>query len=118
LQVSADPIAVPLHACNAWLTIPQACLKLVPLYAMTNDMDGDQFASFTKPNNFVAQILLAHFWMLTYLLEERVLGPSRPFALRREVLLHWVGKALQGLPQSHKQYALWPLGMVGCQGVV
>jgi hypothetical protein len=88
-----------------------ACLELVPFYAVTNEMNPVEFASFTKPTNFTAQILLAHFWMLTLVLQRHVLGPARVFAMQDEVVLQWVERAALQLPESHKRYVLWPLGM-------
>lgn len=89
-----------------------ACLELVPFYAVTNEMEPDEFADFTKPTNFTAQILLVHFWMLTLVLQRHVLGPARAFGVRDEVVLQWVQRAAQQLPKSHKRFVLWPLGMV------
>ncbi|KAK3899422.1 protein RTM1 [Staphylotrichum tortipilum] len=66
-----------------------ACLELVPLYAATNEMDADAFAHFTKPTNLAAQVLLAHFWMLTHVLQRHALGPARAYALRDDILFQW-----------------------------
>ncbi|KAK0648567.1 hypothetical protein B0T16DRAFT_326644 [Cercophora newfieldiana] len=91
-----------------------ACLELVPLYAMTNEMDADEFAYFTEESNLTAQILLAHFWMMSWILDS--LGPSRGFAMREDTVLRWVERAAQRLPESHKRYVLWPLGIVESRG--
>ncbi|KAK4118502.1 hypothetical protein N657DRAFT_651200 [Parathielavia appendiculata] len=88
-----------------------ACLELVPLYAATNEMDSDEFASFTNPINYTAQILLVHFWMLTHVLQHHSLGAARSYVLKDEILFQWVETAAQKLPPSHKRYVLWPLGM-------
>jgi hypothetical protein len=95
-----------------------ACLELVPLYAVTNDMNAVEFANFTKPTNFTAQILLAHFWMLTHVLQRHSLGAARAYAVRDEVLFQWVQTAAQRLPESYKRYVLWPLGMARVQAAV
>lgn len=97
-----------------WFII--ACLELIPLYAATNEMSAGKFARFTDPNNFVAQILLMHFWMLARSLERHVLGEGRVFAIRDETAREWVKNAARRLPESYKQYALWPLGMATCYG--
>lgn len=89
----------------------KACLELVPLYAATNDMDTSEFAHFTRPTNLTAQILLAHFWMLTHVLQRHALGPARAYAVRDDILFQWVETAAQRLPESHRRYVLWPLGM-------
>lgn len=85
---------------------------------MTNDMDTDEFANFTKPTNFTAQILLAHFWMLTHVLQRHSLGAARAYAVRDEVLYQWVQAAAHKLPESHKRYVLWPLGMARVRAAV
>ncbi|KAK0612119.1 hypothetical protein B0T14DRAFT_341289 [Immersiella caudata] len=87
----------------------EACLELVPLYAMTNEMDVHEFAHFTDDNNLAAQILLVHFWMLTWVLDS--LGPAHGFAMQERTVLRWVERTAQRLPQSHRHFVLWPLGM-------
>jgi hypothetical protein len=91
---------------------PAACLELVPLYAMTNEIDADEFVEFTKDTNYTAQILLIHFWMLSWVLESQVLGSTRVFAMRPDNVLRWVETAAQRLPESHQKHVLWPLGMI------
>jgi hypothetical protein len=72
-------------------------------------MDADEFAHFTEENNVVAQILLAHFWMLTWVLNS--LGPARGFAMQEGTVLRWVERIARQLPQSHRHFVLWPLGI-------
>ncbi|KAK0732322.1 hypothetical protein B0H67DRAFT_475341 [Lasiosphaeris hirsuta] len=91
-----------------------ACLEIVPLYAMTNDMDADAFAHFTVETNLTAQLLLAHFWMLSWVLGS--LGPARGFAMRENTILRWVERTAQRLPETHRRYVLWPLGMAEAMG--
>ena len=74
-------------------------------------MDADEFAHFTRPTNLAAQILLAHFWMLTHVLQRHALGPARAYALRDDILFQWVEAAAQRLPETHKRFVLWPLGL-------
>jgi hypothetical protein len=88
----------------------------VPFYAVTNDMDADEFANFTNPTNFTAQILLVHFWMLTHVLHRHSLGPARASLVRDEIIFKWVETAAHKLPGSYKRYVLWPLGMARLQG--
>ncbi|KAH6640391.1 hypothetical protein F5144DRAFT_599084 [Chaetomium tenue] len=89
-----------------------ACLELVPFYAVTNDMDTEEFNNFTNPTNFTAQILLVHFWMLTHVLHRHSLGAARStLPVRDEIIFQWVETAAHSLPRSHKRYVLWPLGM-------
>lgn len=84
----------------------------MPFYAVTNDMDTEEFNNFTNPTNFTAQVLLVHFWMLTHVLHRHSLGPARTsLPVRDEIIFQWVETAACSLPRSHKRYVLWPLGM-------
>lgn len=89
-----------------------ACLEIVPCYAMTNKMTAGEFVTFTDPQNYTAQVLLAHFFMLDYVLEMHTLGPTdKPFAFRKQVTRSWVVKAAERLPAAYQKYMLWPLGL-------
>jgi len=80
---------------------------------MTNKMTDEDFAEFTDPQNHTAQILLAHFFMLDYILEANAIGPAAtPFAFQKQITLAWVEKAAAKLPPRHKQCMIWPVGMV------
>ncbi len=79
-------------------------------------MTGNEFADFTRPTNFTAQILLLHFWMLTYTLQRHSLGPAREYVVRDDILFQWVETAAHKLPKTHKRYVLWPLGMARSRG--
>jgi hypothetical protein len=81
---------------------------------MTNEMDADEFAHFTDDNNLTAQILLAHFWMLTWVLGS--LGPAHGFAMQEKTVLRWVERTAHRLPQSHRHFILWPLGTAEARG--
>ncbi|KAK5655743.1 hypothetical protein OQA88_5280 [Cercophora sp. LCS_1] len=94
-----------------------ACLELVPLYAVTNEMGTDDFADFVSETNMVAQILLAHFWMLSWVLGSHVLGPDHGFDLSESTVLRWAEGAAKRLPESYRKYVLWPLGMSSRQGL-
>jgi hypothetical protein len=95
------------------LTLCTACLELVPCYAMTNKMSDDEYAAFIDPDNVTAQILLVHFFMLDYIIEEYALGTmAKPYAFRKEVTMSWVEKTAKRLPASFRRYIVWPVGMV------
>jgi len=81
---------------------------------MTNEMDADEFANFTQETNLTAQVLLVHFWMLSWVLDS--LGPARGFAMREHTVLSWIERAAHRLPESYRRYVLWPLGMVESKG--
>ncbi|KAK1766589.1 c6 transcription factor [Phialemonium atrogriseum] len=89
-----------------------ACLEIVPCYAMTNKMTAEEFSAFTDPQNYIAQILLAHFFMLDYILEMYAFGSdAKPFAFQKQVTQAWVIRAAEKLPISYQKYMIWPLGL-------
>ncbi|KAH8898860.1 hypothetical protein GQ53DRAFT_635684 [Thozetella sp. PMI_491] len=99
-------------ATQARTSLIEACLEIVPCFAMTNKLSDEEFRAFTDTQNCTAQVLFAHLLMLYWLLEDATLGPgAEPFAFPRAVLLAWVEKISEGLPSSYKQYMVWPLGM-------
>lgn len=79
---------------------------------MTNKMTAEEFSSFTDPQNHAAQVLLAHFFMLDYVLEMHAFGSTaRPFAFQKQVTQSWVVKAAEKLPAGYQKFMLWPLGL-------
>ncbi|KAK3360640.1 hypothetical protein B0T25DRAFT_602408 [Lasiosphaeria hispida] len=58
----------------------------VRFYAANNDMTSGGFAKFIEQANYAARILLAHFSILSYVLEHHLLGADRSFALRSGIL--------------------------------
>lgn len=116
IQTIPSPLSFPLKVLILKRLFPpsffSACLEIVPCYAMTNKMTAEEFSAFTDPQNYIAQILLAHFFMLDYILEMYAFGSdAKPFAFQKRVTQAWVIRAAEKLPISYQKYMIWPLGL-------
>ncbi|KAL7905191.1 hypothetical protein GGI35DRAFT_461112 [Trichoderma velutinum] len=90
----------------------EAFLEIVPCYALTNKMTEEEFKAFTEPSNGCARVLLSHFLMLNYTLEQHFLSPKpKHFAFCKEISTAWVVRVAAGLPFRFQQHMMWPLGM-------
>ncbi|KAG7003615.1 Sterol regulatory element-binding protein ECM22 [Fusarium oxysporum f. sp. conglutinans] len=88
-----------------------ALLEMVFCYALTNKMTDEDYASFTDPSNYGAQILLAHFLVLNHMLEECFLGTkSRRFSFSKKITQSWILNIGRRLPDGLQRYMMWPLG--------
>ncbi|RKK09481.1 hypothetical protein BFJ65_g15934 [Fusarium oxysporum f. sp. cepae] len=88
-----------------------ALLEMVFCYALTNKMTDEDYASFTDPSNYGAQILLAHFLVLNHMLEECFLGTrSRRFSFFKNITQSWILNIGRRLPDGLQRYMMWPLG--------
>ncbi|PTB48618.1 hypothetical protein M431DRAFT_525352 [Trichoderma harzianum CBS 226.95] len=86
--------------------------EIVPCYGLTNKMTEEEFKAFTEPSNSCARVLLSHFLMLNYALEQHFLSPpSKHFAFCKEISTAWVIRVAAGLPFKFQQHMMWPLGM-------
>ncbi|EXM15525.1 Zn(2)-C6 fungal-type DNA-binding domain [Fusarium oxysporum f. sp. vasinfectum] len=87
-----------------------ALLEMVFCYALTNKMTDEDYASFTDPSNYGAQILLAHFLVLNHMLEECFLGTrSRRFSFSKKITQSWILNIGRRLPDGLQRYMMWPL---------
>ncbi|EWG52071.1 hypothetical protein FVEG_16915 [Fusarium verticillioides 7600] len=88
-----------------------ALLEMVFCYALTNKMTDGDYASFTDPSNYRAQILLAHFLVLNHMLEECFLSTSsRRFAFLKQITRSWILNIGRRLPDGLRRFIMWPLG--------
>ena len=74
-------------------------------------LTNDEYAAFLAPDNYVAQLLVAHMMLLDY-----VLGPSclsrenEPLSDgRKHVVISWVRKLAEKLPGEYAELIRWPL---------
>ena len=75
---------------------------------MTNDLSNEDFMVFSAPDNWVAQLLLLHFFMLEYVLGETILGPRvRAYNVRKIVTFKWLERLAEKLPTGYKKYIQW-----------
>ncbi|KAH0525695.1 hypothetical protein TsFJ059_009118 [Trichoderma semiorbis] len=90
----------------------EAFLEIAPCYGLTNKMTEEEFKAFTEPSNSCARVLLSHFLMLNYALEQHFLSPQpNHFAFCKEISTAWVIRVAEGLPFRFQQHMMWPLGM-------
>ncbi|RFU77651.1 c6 transcription factor [Trichoderma arundinaceum] len=90
----------------------EAFLEIVPCYALTNKMTEEEFKAFAEPSNGCARVLLSHFLMLNYALEQHFLSPTlKHFAFCKEISTAWVIIVAERLPSGFQQHMMWPLGM-------
>jgi len=94
------------------LTLP-ACLTSAMSFSLTNKMTDEEFASFASPDNYTAQILLAHFLVLDHIIETWTFGSKcLPYPFKREISLLWVENIAAKLPSSCRKYMVWPVGNI------
>lgn len=75
---------------------------------MTNDLSNEDFTLFTAPDNWVAQLLLMHLFMLEHVLGETILGPPpRAYKIRRIVTFKWLEKLAERLPTAYQKQIQW-----------
>ncbi|KAL9487835.1 hypothetical protein ACSS6W_000112 [Trichoderma asperelloides] len=88
----------------------EAFLETVPCYALTNKMTEEEFKAFTEPSNGCARILLSHFLMLNYALEEHFFSPTpKHFGFCGEISTTWVINVAASLPSNFQRHIMWPL---------
>ncbi|KAL7940837.1 hypothetical protein V8C42DRAFT_336483 [Trichoderma barbatum] len=89
-----------------------AFLEIVPCYALTNKMTEEEFKAFTEPSNSCARVLLSHFLMLNYALEQHFLRLTpKHFAFCKQISTAWVIRIAANLPFRFQQHMMWPLGV-------
>ena len=80
-------------------------------FSLTNKMTDEEFASFTDPQNYSAQILLSHFFVLDHIIENAAMGTNCfLYSYTRAATLSGVEKMAARMPLSYKKYLVWPLG--------
>ncbi|KAF4500421.1 C6 transcription factor [Fusarium agapanthi] len=102
------------HSNDAWMDAHldySTLLEMVFYYALTNKMTDEDYASFTDPSNYGAQILLAHFLVLNHMLEECFLSTTgRRFPFSEQITRSWILNIGTCLPDGLQRYIMWPLG--------
>ncbi|KAM5343975.1 hypothetical protein ACJ41O_012512 [Fusarium nematophilum] len=80
-------------------------------YAIFGDVAEETFKHFTDPDNYTAQIIMAHFFIIEYLLATIALKPVlESFPFRRTIVSAWTREVARNLPSEFELYIRWPLG--------
>jgi hypothetical protein len=77
---------------------------------MITNADSEEVGPLLDPNNYVAQLLLIHFFFIEFAVGEMSLGPlGERFGFRRRSALSWLNGLLERLPEEYQSYVEWPL---------
>jgi hypothetical protein len=80
------------------------------LYMKPSHMRPDEYAAFTDPTNYTAQLLLAHAFLLDYILGDYIFRHEHPLGkvARKRVILSWISSVAEKLPPEYRPYMTWP----------
>ncbi|KAM5364340.1 hypothetical protein ACJZ2D_011537 [Fusarium nematophilum] len=88
-----------------------AFTEVCEAYAIFGDVAEETFKHFTDPDNYTAQIIMAHFFIIEYLLATIALKPVlESFPFRRTIVSAWTREVARNLPSEFELYIRWPLG--------
>ncbi|EGU73899.1 hypothetical protein FOXB_15590 [Fusarium oxysporum f. sp. conglutinans Fo5176] len=91
----------------------QAFTEIPLAYAMFGEMAQDEFKHFTDRRNYVAQIIIAHFFIIEYILATVALAPVMgSFPFRRAIVSAWAWEVARNVPSIYDVYMRWPLEFV------
>lgn len=87
-----------------------AFFEFTKLYRLITNAGSEEVGSFLDPNNYVAQLILIHFFFIEFAVGEMSLGHlGERFGFRRRSALSWLNGLLERLPEEYQSYAEWPL---------
>jgi len=81
------------------------------LYGIITDASHEDYAALVHPENYAAQLLFVHFFVIEYITSAQVLGPivERSFPFRKKLVLPWLERVRDTLPAGYERYMAWPL---------
>ena len=81
------------------------------MYGLITESTNEDFLALIDPQNYVAQVLLIHFFLIEYVIGELVLGPiiDKAFPFRKRLVIGWLRRVRDGLPDSFQYYIQWPM---------
>ncbi|KAJ9151319.1 Sterol uptake control protein 2 [Pleurostoma richardsiae] len=83
---------------------------LSAFYMIFGQATNEDFKAFRDPGNFAAQILLAHFFLVEYMIGAIALQPIMgSFPFRKEITVAWIRAIADKLPAEYDQHIRWPL---------
>ncbi|KAI8721637.1 Zn(2)-C6 fungal-type domain-containing protein [Fusarium sp. LHS14.1] len=79
-------------------------------YMIFGETSEVEFNHFTDPSNHAAQIIMAHFFVIEYILAAIALKPIiDSFPFRRVIIANWTKEISKKLPSGYEEYIRWPL---------
>ncbi|CAH0047404.1 unnamed protein product [Clonostachys solani] len=88
-------------------------LAISSAYNVFGEPDQPDFNHFMDSQNHVAQLLVAHFFLLEYVIGRKVLAPfMSAFSFRETMLRTWIKGLATKLAPEHVPYLNWPLQML------
>ncbi|EWG54480.1 hypothetical protein FVEG_17328 [Fusarium verticillioides 7600] len=87
-----------------------AVCRAYQLFGAASDSD---FLTISDAENCVAQIVMAHFFAIEYVLASIALAPVSPsFPFRRTIITAWILRVKRQVPASYGSYIQWPVEFV------
>ncbi|KAF5551847.1 sterol uptake control 2 [Fusarium mexicanum] len=87
-----------------------AICRAYQLFGGASDSD---FLAISDSDNHVAQIIMAHFFSIEYVLASIALAPvSASFPFRKTIITAWMLRVKRQVPSSYGAYIKWPLAFV------
>ncbi|CAG9996286.1 unnamed protein product [Clonostachys byssicola] len=88
-------------------------LAISSAYNVFGEPDQADFNHFMDSQNHVAQLLVAHFFILEYVIGRKVLASfMSAFSFRETMLRTWIKRLATKLAPEHVSYLDWPLRML------
>ncbi|KAJ9417924.1 hypothetical protein QL093DRAFT_2565883 [Fusarium oxysporum] len=79
-------------------------------YAMFGDLEQNEFKHFTNRRNYAAQIIIAHFFIIEYIVATVAMASIMgSFPFRRAIISAWASKVAENVPSNYNIYMSWPL---------
>ncbi|KAF5557290.1 sterol uptake control 2 [Fusarium napiforme] len=82
-------------------------------YQLFGGASDSDFLTISDSDNDVAQIIMAHFFAIEYVLASIALAPVSPsFPFRKTIITAWILRTKRQVPSRYGAYIEWPLGFV------
>ncbi|KLP16142.1 uncharacterized protein LW94_13830 [Fusarium fujikuroi] len=79
-------------------------------YQLFGGASASDYLTISDSENHVAQIIMAHFFAIEYVLASIALAPVSPsFPFRKTIITAWLHRVKQKVPASYEAYTRWPL---------
>lgn len=87
--------------------------ELCRAYQLFGESSAANFRVLSDPDNYIAQIIISHFFVIEYVLASIALAPVSPsFPFRKTIIMNWVYRIAQQVPPSRKRHMQWPLKFI------